>query len=281
MASNDKEILTYHVVPRFDIAAEGGPLSLGTVIADLNFLRPLNRKPFHVKVPDDLKYTPVTQTDFKDTLAKARSANFKAWAKALGLPVGASTNIGASKDLERTVSCESIVTTYFDPDPAGKYVRECLAVTPIQDWLEGSDDYTADLYLVTGLKVAKKLRFNKSDSTECHVVAEAEARDPNANVIEAGVAGELTAENQQALEFSVDDIVIGYRVNLYRCRRLLFRKGRKTIDKGVLEGDMMDGREAGEQPQTDFEVLLIPEELAAREEAAATRTNECWVGPGA
>jgi hypothetical protein len=80
-------------------------------VTDLQFLRPLNRDPYHVKVPEALKYTPVVQTDFKDTLTKARSANFKAWAKALGLPVGASTNVGGSKDMERTVSCKSIVTT--------------------------------------------------------------------------------------------------------------------------------------------------------------------------
>ncbi|KAJ2987332.1 hypothetical protein NUW58_g4565 [Xylaria curta] len=277
MAPNSKDILTYHVVPRFDIAAKGGPLSLGTVVFDLRFLTPLNRKPFHVKVPDDLMYAPVVHTDFKDTLARARSANFKAWAKALGLPVGASADVGGSKDLERTVSCESIVTTYFDPDPAGKYLRECFAVTPIQDWLENSDDYTADLYLVTGLKVAKDLKFNKSDSSEYHLGAEVEAKDPDANVVDAGAAGEITNENQQALEFSVNDIVVGYRVNLYRCKRSWFKKTRKTADKGVLEGNMMDGRGGGEQRETDFEALPIPEELAAREEAAATGADECWV----
>ncbi|KAI0539476.1 hypothetical protein GGR58DRAFT_464443 [Xylaria digitata] len=145
MASANKEILTYHVVPRFDIAAKGGPLSLGTVVADLRSLTPLNRKPFHIEVLGGLQYTPVIQTDFKDTLARARSANFKVWARALGLPVGASAEVGGSKGLERTVSCESIVTKYFDLDPVGNYLRDRITVRPIQDWLECSGEYTADL----------------------------------------------------------------------------------------------------------------------------------------
>jgi hypothetical protein len=154
-------------------------------------------------------------------------------------------------------------------------------VHPIQEWLDNSDEYTADLYLVTGLKVAKELNFNKSNSSEHHIESKIEAKDPTAGVVDTGTAGELTDEKQQALQFNVDDIVIGYRVSLYRCRRCLFKKSRKTIDEGVVGGDLLDNRGGGEQPQTEFEALPIPEELAAREEATTIGVTECWVGLGA
>ncbi|KAI8634152.1 hypothetical protein F5Y19DRAFT_412140 [Xylariaceae sp. FL1651] len=278
MASSE-QVLTYHVVPRFDIAAKGGPLALGTVVTDIKRLIPLNRGQFHVKVPEDLKYAPVIQTNFKDTLIKARNANIKGWLKACGLPVGASASIGGSKDLENTVSCESIVTTYFDPDPAGDYVKECLAVKPIQGWLDAAKGHTADLHIVTGLKVAKKLMFNKSSSAELHAGAEAEMSEPHTQAVDAGAGIDVGGKNQQALEFEVDDIVIGIRLNRYRCVKRLFRKGRVTKYEGVLDGDLMsDQKKAVEQPEIDFELTPILEEAIAREQAAAAGETECWIG---
>ncbi|KAL7943957.1 hypothetical protein V8C42DRAFT_327292 [Trichoderma barbatum] len=277
MASRN-EILTYHVVPRFDIAAKGGPLALGTVVADIKRLVPLNRGAFYVDVPQELKYTPVEQTNFKDTLSRARNANIKGWLKAGGFPVGASAGIGGSRDLENTVSSESIVTTYFDPDPAGDYVKKCLAVKPIQDWLDAAKGHSADLYIVTGLKVAKKLKFNKSSTAELHAEVEAKASEPHTNAVDAGASAGIGGKDHQELEFEVDDIVIGSRLNKYHCVKRLFRKGREIQDQGFLDGDMMnDQTKEAEQPEIDFELVPIAEESGAREKAAASGESECWI----
>lgn len=272
------EVLTYHVVPRFDIAAKGGPLALGTVVTDIKRLVPLNRGENHVGIPEDLKYTPVTQKNFKDTLIRARNANINGWLKACGIPIGASANAGGSKDLENTISCKSIVTTYFDPDPAGVYVKKCLAVKPIQEWLDAAKGHSADLYLVTGLKVARKLKFNKSSMAELHAGGEVEVREPHTSAIDAGAGADVGGKNQQELEFEVDDIVIGIRLNKYHCVKQWFRTGRKIQDQDVVEGDLMnDQREAAEQPEIDFDQLPIPEETTARGQAAATGESECWI----
>ena len=110
MASINRHVRTYHVVPRFDIAAHGGPLALGTIMSDLRSLRPLNRGPYHVKVPDQLLYAPVEQADFRDTLERVRERNIGAWARALGLPVGASADIGDAEDIEELL--ESFLWDY-------------------------------------------------------------------------------------------------------------------------------------------------------------------------
>jgi hypothetical protein len=277
MAPTDQEILTYHVVPRFDIPAKGGPLSLGTIVNDLKTLVPLNSRQNHVKVPDELIYAPVTHTDYKDTLVRARSANFNAWVKALGLPVGGSVDAGGSKDIEKTISCESVVTTYFDPDPAGDYLQECLAVRPIQDRLKTR---AVDLYLVTGLKVAKKLSFNKSTAGEQHAEVSAEAKEPQTNAVDTGMKAGASDKKKQELEFGTNDIVIGFRVNKYRCTRSLFSRSSNSQvnDEGIVNGNMMhDARNQNQLVGTGVEALQISEETSAQEQARVEGATECWV----
>ncbi|KAM0551703.1 hypothetical protein ACHAPJ_008270 [Fusarium lateritium] len=279
MASLNQRVLTYHVVPRFDIPAKGGPLSLGTILSDLKRLVPLNRK--FVIDPGDLAYTPVSQTDFKNSLARARQLNFEAWVKALGLPVGASTDAGGSSDIEDSVSCDSIITTYFDPDDA--YIKESFQRKPIQDKLDAAKEQmldslrmrTTDLYLVTGLKVAKNLKFNKSGATERHINTSVEGSEPHTNAAEGGFKGEASETKEHSLEFTVDDIIIGYRVNHYSVKRV-FGKNKEPKDKGVLDGDMQDdGESEGEQPQLEFEP--IPEGPASRDSIKDPANNELWI----
>lgn len=74
MASAKQRIPTYHVVPRFDIAAKGGPLQLGTPVRELRTLKPIGHSP--VTVPEVLLYEPVTQTGFSETRASLLEGQF-------------------------------------------------------------------------------------------------------------------------------------------------------------------------------------------------------------
>ncbi|KAF5021965.1 hypothetical protein F66182_6005 [Fusarium sp. NRRL 66182] len=280
MASVDDRVLSYHVVPHFAIPAKNGPLSLGTIVSNLRHLAPLNRGPFLVN-PDGLTYDPVVQTDFKDTLARVRKLNTSAWLKALGLPFGASANIGASDDIEDSVSCDSIITTYFDPDPSGVYAKKCFAVKPVKDALDAGKDEWFDsfrvrsivLYLVTGLKVARNLKFNNSGTQERHMGGSAEGSEPHTNAVEGGVKADASEEKKHNLQFTVDDIIIGFRVNKYRVRRIFGMNGRLK-ERGVLDGDMQDDQES-QSAEPDFEVELIPDESEDR--TANDGTGEVWV----
>lgn len=257
---------------------------MGTVVSDIKRLVPLNRGKFHTPVSSDLMYAPVLQTNFKDTLVRARNANVKAWVNAVGLPASASADIGGSKELENTVSCDSILTRYFDPDPSGDYVRKCLCVKPIRDWLGAKKKVrNVDLYIVTGLKVARKLRFNRCSTTELHADVEGKLTEPNTNLVDVGTGVNVGGKNALNLEFEVDDIVIGVRFNRYSCSKsivaTIFGGERDTKDRGLLDGNMQDDQqEAVKQLDIDFELLPIQEETAAKAKAAAEGQGECWIG---
>lgn len=279
MASTDHGVLTYHVVPRFDIAANGGALALGIIVTDLKHLTPLNRGKYLIEVPEELMYESVSQTDFKDALVKAREGNIDGWVKAIGLPVGGKASVGESKDIESTVSCESVVTTYFDPDPMDKYLDKCFKVDPVQKWLKAAKCQTTDLYLVTGLKVAKKLKFNKDSNNKAHAGGEVSAKEPHTNPVEAGIGANVARSKVHKLEFGADDIVLGYRVNMYHCKRGYFsNKDWKFKDKGVLDGNMQgDDEDARQEPETRFELVPISEVVIAEKQAIDAGESECWL----
>ncbi|KAI0153428.1 hypothetical protein BJ166DRAFT_356378 [Pestalotiopsis sp. NC0098] len=276
--SSSQPVFTWHVVPRFDISAKkGGPLALGTVVTDIKRLIPLNRRDYHVEVPKTLIYPSVKHTHFKDTLARARNANMHGWLRACGLPVGAAAEIGGSQDLENSVSCESVVTTYFDPDAA--YITKCLDVQPIKDHLQAAKGYSADLFVVTGLKVAKQLKFNRSDATEVHARAEGRLAEPHTGAVDTGAGVDVGETQKRDLEFETNDIVIGLRLNKYHCVKRIFGHGRRIHDQGVLDGDMMSGHTKGtnEHAEISFEEACIPEESTVRDLAVTSGESECWV----
>ncbi|KAJ3532758.1 hypothetical protein NM208_g8292 [Fusarium decemcellulare] len=280
MASTNRGLKTYHVVPRFDIAAEGGELFLGAIFRDLKFLRPALNRANRVEVRDELKYPSVSQTGFRETRGKIRDGKFEAWVKVLsGADAGASASVSGSVDDENTVACDEIVTTYFDPD--GQHLTESFAVEPIQLFLEGSYRWTAELYMITGLKVAKKLEYNRSNTSHGEAGAHVAGRDPHTGS-GGGVNAHAGGENRHDLQFNVTDIVVGFRVTKYRCtRRLnLRRKDRRVRDDGVLKGEMMaDGEAKAEEPQVEFEALPIPDEAGGQDEVVSTDVDERWVIP--
>lgn len=277
MASTGRDNKTYHVVPRFDMAAKGGPLFLGALFQNLEFRRPALNRLQPVEVRDELKYPSVPQTGFSETRSKIREGKFEAWVKTLTEHISGSAAMSGSSDDEETVACEEIVTTYFDPDDT--YLDDTLAVKPIQDYLEGHRGWTADLYMITGLKVANKLEYNKSNASKGEASGHIDAKDPQTG-IGGGVSARVGEENKHHLEFVVADVVVGYRVNKYRCvRRLGFsRKDRKVKDDGVLEGQMMgDVENKAEQPYVQFEELPIPEETIGSDEVVDGNSGERWV----
>lgn len=97
------------------------------------------------------------------------------------------------------------------------------------------------------------------------------------------------------VEFGVNDIVVGFRVNRYRCRRKLLGKKDdewKLKDEGLLEGDMMgDGGETDNSndsnegsgarggSEIEHEAAEIAEEVDASNDLdRSIGEDECWVG---
>ncbi|TQV98983.1 hypothetical protein V2A60_007325 [Cordyceps javanica] len=278
MASSKRRIPTYHVVPHFNIAATGGALRLGTVVTDLDELVPLNKNVADfVPVPAEDVYSSTTQTGFHASRSQVLSGQFGVWAEALGLSgVGGHANAGAERNREETVSCASVVTTFFDPDP--DWVDACLAARPINNYMVASS-YAAAVYLVTGLKVATNLTFGSEATKSAGADAKAGASVPDAPV-QVGLEGDFKSERMQALGFQSSDIIVGFRVRKYRYKKKsLFGKERKLEGQTVLHGAEMLDDKPGPKKLLAFEEIPIQEEILAQEKAenAEATVEECWV----
>ncbi|KAJ0325523.1 hypothetical protein COL5a_007332 [Colletotrichum fioriniae] len=218
-------------------------------------------------IPEDLLYPSVSHKGFRETRASIREGSFDAWVKILGClgvgSTGGSATVAGSRDDENTVSCEEIVTTYFDPDDS--FLDRSFATEPIRHHLERSRNWTATLYMVTGIKVAKGLEYNRSNNAQGQIGAQAAIDGTHSGVAEASVGANLSGENDHSLDFAVaGDIIIGFRVNKFRCVRRfgLGKNDRKIKDDGVLTGSMMaNDNDDIRQEHIEVEAMTISEEL--------------------
>lgn len=279
MASTRRPPPTYHVVPRFDIAAQGGALELGTVVDSLLMLRPLNPGEI-VPIPENLRYALVSHAGFTETRSRLHEGHCGIWAKALAFQ-GAAADASAQHESQATVACEAIVTTYFDPDAA--YVARSLAVRGVSDHFIGSG-YEDSVYLITGLKVAKKLRYGSTTSTQLAADANVTSRALSEG-IQLGAQAGSSGNSGNTVEFEADDIVVGFRVRRYAyvpASRNPFSKKKKLKGEDYLKKAEMhgEGRPEVKGLEPTYEQLPIPEEQDAQAAAGeAGELGERWVDP--
>lgn len=297
MASSSDPPPTYHIVPRFDIAANGGALQLGTVVDSLLRLRPLNRGEI-VSIPKNLRYKPVTLSGFTETWSRLREGHGGIWAKVFMIQgLGASADASDKHDTQRTVTCDGLVTTYFDPDKA--YVAKTLAATGVTEYFIDSG-YEDAVYLITGLKVAKKLRFGSTSSTQLRVDADVAGQEPYSG-IQVGANAGAAADNEHLVQFEADDIIVGFRVKRYAYFKSSWIPWSKEIEirgedydprynlrrsKKLLRGEdyLTDAKMHEEEVRQEildgsYEEIAIQEELDAQAEAerSGQKLDECWV----
>ncbi|OBR07652.1 Major facilitator superfamily mfs-1 [Colletotrichum higginsianum IMI 349063] len=287
MAPNSSPPPTYHVVPRFDIAAKGGALELGIVVEDLMTLRPLNRESV-IPIRAGLRYPAVTHNGFAESRSRLREGHGGIWARALVFQgAGVSADASAQQEGQSTVACDALVTSYFDPD--ADYVARTLASRGVDRYFSASG-FEDDVFLVTGLKVAKKLRYNAAAGSTRAVDAEVSAVvQPNAGAA-VGVGAGGAAADEHSVEFEADDVVVGFRVSRYAyvpaSRNPFVRKKKKLVGTDYLENARMHGEgnreEVGvEAPRATYERVPIEEEEEAAQKEAKTSggLNELWVIP--
>ncbi|WQF88848.1 hypothetical protein CDEST_13862 [Colletotrichum destructivum] len=283
MAPNSNPPPTYHVVPRFDIAAKGGALELGTVVEDLVTLRPLNRESV-IPIRAGIRYPAVTHNGFAE-------GHGGIWAKALVFQgAGVSADASAQQGEQSTGACDALVTSYFDPD--ADYVARTLASRDVDRYFSASG-FENDVFLVTGLKVAKNLRYSATAGATRAVDAEASAVvQPNTGVaVGAGAGG--AAADEHSVEFEADDVVVGFRVSRYAyvpaSRNPFGRKKKKLVGTDYLDNARMHGEGGREEVEVEVEVpratyervpIEEEEEEAAQKEAKTSGgLNELWVIP--
>ncbi|RKL43933.1 hypothetical protein BFJ70_g4245 [Fusarium oxysporum] len=281
MASSQEKPPTYHVVPHFNIAAKGGSIQLGTVVNDLLMLEPLNR--FSVIPPGRLCYPPVSHGGFTESRSRLREGSGGIWAKALvaqGVGLSTTANAAAGTEHASTVTCDEVVTTYFDPD--SNYIWNALTDPNISDYFAATD-YKEDVYLVTGLKVARNLRYNAASQAHRELGVSAEAKEPT-DTIGAGVQAQAAGNEDHSVSFTADDIVVGFRVKRYAFERTSWNPLRSKVltNEDYLEGaEMYTHKETkSEDDESKYEEVPIPEEQGARKDPASRQEDiELWVDP--
>ncbi|KAI1478327.1 hypothetical protein F4774DRAFT_385514 [Daldinia eschscholtzii] len=275
MASSRRRVPTYHVAPHFNIPATG-PLRLGTVVKDLIELAPLNKKEADRQpIPDDEIITPEPQTGFRETRSQLISGRFGVWAKVLGLKgLGGHGSAGGEQRNEETFSCDSITTTYFDP--TDEWVSKCLSVKPVDGYIAGSG-YKKEVFIITGLKIAKNLKFNQETAREADVDAKVEVNIPEAVAVGGSVEGNVSKDH--TLEFSSTDIVVGIRVHKYRYKGRLLSSEKHLDGKMYVKGaEMLDSNVSVPKKLNQFERVPIEEEDRAQEaQEQEGEMEECWV----
>ncbi|KXH37601.1 hypothetical protein CSAL01_05794 [Colletotrichum salicis] len=203
---------TYHVVPRFDIAAKGGALELGTHI---------------IPIPDGLKYTPVSQGGFIETQSRLREGHGSIWATSfVSQGFGASAGASADDQAQSTVSCESIITSYFDPD----------------------DDYLPRNYVsIPSTAAARSANFETS------------ATEPDTGT-KLGANGGGSSKDKHSLEFEVDDIVVS-RYPYKDVSSSPFNKEKKLVGMPIPEEE-----KAKEKVRDSSDVEVVWVEAARKED---------------
>ncbi len=200
------------------------------------------------------------------------------WAKKLGLD--STGHAGGAQSNEETFSCDSIVTTYFDP--TNEWVAKCLTAKPVDDYIVGSG-YKNEVYIITGLKVATNLTFGNEAARNVNTEVKIGVNVPQDSVV-VGLEGPINKEKVQELRFKSSDIIVGFRVKKYRYKKKgLFRKGRELESQLFIKGAEMLDNKTGPVSSTklnQFEEAPIPEEDIAQskyEEMEDHPVHECWV----
>lgn len=273
-------IPTYHVVPRFDIAAKGGPLELGTVVNSLSKLRPLNRGAI-VPIPPSLSYEPVKHHGVTEKWSHLRQGHGNIWARAFAQQaLGGGAEAAAEDETQRTVKCDELVTLYFDPND--DYVARSLATRGVDEYFIGSG-YKHDVYMITGLKVARNLRLDSTTSQKRQINMDVTAREPNSGSGLGAEAGFETSD-QHTSEFEVHDIVVGFRVRRYAyvaaSRNFLSKKKKLEGDDYLVHAEMYEHqKEDLTSAQAGYNEVPIKEEQMAQEQAMSRDEKlECWIG---
>ncbi|RSM08256.1 hypothetical protein CDV31_008264 [Fusarium ambrosium] len=146
---------TYLLAPNFTLEPDG-PIRIGNIIAD----------PFRPTKPLSSPLEPpltATHTDFECSFTRERSKslNGSVWAQFLQT-ASAKVGSGVSKALLSEYTMDSLETTRLKQDlsdeEADLRAREPMVKAAIESGLSG----TAPVYMITGLKIAKGFRLNKS-----------------------------------------------------------------------------------------------------------------------
>lgn len=245
--SNETMPKTYFIPEDFDSPPDG-PIRLGNIIADP--LDPLNTLNENTPVtPLDSPVYSNPTTSFKATRGKMRSGEAGVWAKIFE-SIDFKIQGRYEKDIEDVYTIDTIDTTFFVPKI--KYMESSVAAQGVVDYLKASRWKKRDIFMITGVKVAKgaSITLGRKKGLEGSVKAAFNANSAVVPITAGASAGAKTTENETT-EFKKDNFILAYQL-----RKIICKKGKVVGSEAYKAGP--DGRMLGddtsvEQPSVEIE----------------------------
>jgi hypothetical protein len=263
------KIPQYRKTPGFDMSP--GSVILGSILRLPQFPEEILNK--GQIIPIDPTPTPHTQSNYKETVKKAKKGKIGIWARVVkSVGAGAEVGAGANNTDDYEYSFEKLETTSFYPDPA--YIEEAIKKSRMKMYLEGSEN--APVYMVTGVKVVRgansivktKMAKGREAHAYCGISATVFGSPVN---IGPSIDGSKSRTHEVSFGGSTDagdisDFVIGYRLRI-----ITFEKKDDqlvTTSESYLDGaTMADGTEEhGESPPMPA-VVHVDDNTVAEERA--------------
>ncbi|RSL53231.1 hypothetical protein CEP54_010488 [Fusarium duplospermum] len=248
---------TYLLAPNFTLEPDG-PIRIGNIIADP--FRPTKSLSSPLKPP-----LTATHTDFECSFTResSKSLNGSVWAQFLQT-ASAKVGGGVSKALLSEYTMDSLETTRLKQDLSDEEAELRAVELKVKAAIESGLSGTAPVYMVTGLKIAKGFRLNKSATStrEGNVSAGIPITE------EVGAGADFSASSSRSTGESLQagsDIIFAYQLHV------IARKGwwRKRVEADVYAPKAaflnIDKQSGGEQEiatkiSTPLDLLEVAEE---------------------
>ena len=256
---------TYHLVPRFDIkpAAAGGRIDLGSLIEDLDTLKPIDAEN-RVPIPQDQ-----LECDHKwgvtVTRTKVRKGEYGIWMKFLE---AVAAQLSWCPDMSRTdtIHFKRLDTISFDP--TSEYIEQSMGRDDIKDCIDGLGH--PPVYMITGLKIGRGPSGSYGTTDKPAFVGEVGVFQPAGLPVEIGPRVNRSKEDTASVDFEVsDDFIIGVQVIRLRHERWAGKLASKEHNRGATlygdDGAPRNGEDEVLVEELDFELDWMDQERGADE----------------
>jgi hypothetical protein len=231
---------TYFLPPDFDAPPPpDGPIRLGNIIS-----KPLD--PFYTLNSNNpatplssLTYT-TPKTSFRATRNKMRSGEAGVWVKVLESfdfkMVGK-----YEKCAEDLFVVDRIETEFFVP--SREYLMDSVGVKGVGDFLKAGRWKKLDVFIITGIKVARgaKIVLGKKKEVGGDVSAGIDVNPAGVNV-KVGLKAGVKATEDESTEFEGDSFILAYQVRKIICKKGKVLGSEEYSDGAVLGDEVLEDR---------------------------------------
>jgi len=238
-------------------------IQLGQVITDPR--KPFQRLAKPLPLVDLLAPRSAPQVEWSATNTTTGEVSASIFSHAIKMKAGVS--VGTSTSETETWEAAILDTRFFEISEDPTYVSKTAKVPAVEAWLREFRHQGKTVYMITGLKIAKrpgKVTFDSSNTSS--MAAELETVVDPEGVVSIGAAGKMETTDKTASEATPEgEYIFGYRL---RKLRVMWRdlKLRGDMEGGELYGHQSQQAHSGvdaerEYQDSDFEMgtLLLEE----------------------